>query len=87
MEREEVLGIIRAHLVDELGVEPDAIAETTNLRDDLEADSLDLYTLLQELEDRFGIKLSDEEAAGIDTVAQAIDAVFSKGGSNGGQGS
>jgi acyl carrier protein len=85
MEREKVLGIIRVHLAEELGVDPDQINEATSFRDDLEADSLDLYTLLQELEDTFSLKLSDEEAAAIETVSQAIDAVIQKGGNNGGQ--
>lgn len=86
MKREEVLGAIREHLVDELGVDPESISEETNLRDDLEADSLDLYTLLQELEDSFALKLSDEEAAAIETVGQAIDKVIaSNAGSGGGE--
>lgn len=86
MKREEVLGAIREHLADELGVDPESISEETNLRDDLEADSLDLYTLLQELEDSFALKLSDEEAAAIETVGQAIDKVIaSNAGSGGGE--
>ncbi|MCX6389826.1 MAG: acyl carrier protein [Solirubrobacterales bacterium] len=75
MERQEILEVVRTHLVEELDVEPDEVVETTNFREDLEADSLDLYTLLQELEDRFGMKLTDQQAAEIETVAQAIDAV------------
>ena len=75
MERQEILDVVRTHLVEELDVEPDEVVETTNFREDLEADSLDLYTLLQELEDRFGMKLTDQQAAEIETVAQAIDAV------------
>ena len=43
-------------------------ARRTRFKDDLEADSLDLYTLVQELEDSYGVKMSDEEAARILTV-------------------
>jgi len=75
MERQEILEVVRTHLVEELDVEPHEVVETTNFREDLEADSLDLYTLLQELEDRFGMKLTDQQAAEIETVGQAIDAV------------
>ena len=50
--------------------------ESTHFREDLSADSLDLYTLVQELEDQYGVKMSDEEAARIHTVAQAIDFVL-----------
>ena len=49
MTREQVLTLIRTHLADELDVEPDAIDESTRFKEDLEADSLDLYTLVQEL--------------------------------------
>ena len=75
MTREEVLELIREHLADELQIDPGRITEATHFRDDLSADSLDLYTLVQELEDSFGVKMSDEEAARIVTVGQAVDFV------------
>jgi acyl carrier protein len=77
MTRDEVLSLVRAHLADELDVEPERIEETTRFKEDLEADSLDLYTLVQELEDTYGISISDEQAAEIVTVGQAVDFVLS----------
>jgi acyl carrier protein len=82
MKREQVFSLIRAHLADELEVEPEAISEATRFRDDLEADSLDLYTLVQELEDSYGVRISDEEAAKILTVGQAVDFVLASGAVN-----
>jgi acyl carrier protein len=76
MTREEVLELIRAHLADELQLDPARITEATHFREDLSADSLDLYTLVQELEDTYGIKMSDEEAARIQTVGAAVDFVL-----------
>ena len=76
MNREQIFSLIRAHLADELEVDPDTITEATRFREDLEADSLDLYTLVQELEDSYGVKISDEEAAKILTVGQAVDFVL-----------
>jgi acyl carrier protein len=76
MNREQVFSLIRAHLVDELEVEPDSISESTRFREDLEADSLDLYTLVQELEDSYGVRISDEEASRILNVGQAVDFVL-----------
>ena len=76
MNREDVLELIRAHLADELQLEPARITESTHFREDLSADSLDLYTLVQELEDTYGIKMSDEEAARIQTVGAAVDFVL-----------
>ena len=57
-----------AHLADELELDPARIDEETRFKEDLEADSLDLYTLVQELEDSYGVKMSDEQAAKILTV-------------------
>jgi acyl carrier protein len=79
MNREHVFSLIRAHLVDELELNPDSITEATRFREDLEADSLDLYTLVQELEDSYGVKISDEQAATILTVGQAVEFVLASG--------
>jgi acyl carrier protein len=76
MTREQVLTLIRTHLADELDVDADAIAEDTRFKEDLEADSLDLYTLVQELEDAYGAQMSDEQAAQILTVGAAVDFVL-----------
>jgi acyl carrier protein len=78
--REQVFALIQTHLADELEVEPSAIGEDTRFREDLEADSLDLYTLVQELEDTYGVHMSDDEAAQILTVGQAVDFVLARDG-------
>ncbi|HEV3094797.1 MAG TPA: acyl carrier protein [Solirubrobacteraceae bacterium] len=75
MTREQVFLLIQAHLADELDVEPERIDESTRFKEDLGADSLDLYTLVQELEDTYGVRMSDEQAAEILTVGQAVDFV------------
>ena len=84
MTREEVFTLIQAHLADELEVDPARIDGATRFREDLEADSLDLYTLVQELEDSYGVRMPDEDAAKILTVGQAVDYVLSHGVSAGG---
>jgi acyl carrier protein len=76
MTRDDVLTLIREHLADELELDPERISEATHFREDLSADSLDLYSLVQELEDTYGIKMSDEQAARIHTVGQAVDFVL-----------
>ncbi len=76
MTREEVFSLIQSHLADELDVDPARIDDQTRFKDDLEADSLDLYTLVQELEDSYGVHMSDEQAASILTVGQAVDFVL-----------
>ncbi len=76
MTRDEVLSYVRAHLADELELDPARVQEGTRFKEDLEADSLDLYSLVQELEDTYGVRMSDDEAARIRTVGQAVDFVL-----------
>ena len=76
MTREEVFSLIQSHLADELEVDPARIDEPTRFKEDLGADSLDLYTLVQELEDSYGVKMSDEQAAQILSVGAAVDFVL-----------
>jgi acyl carrier protein len=79
MTREQVFAAIRAHLATELEIDPDSIQESTRFREDLDADSLDLYTLVQELEDSYRVGISDEDAAQILTVGQAVEFVLASG--------
>jgi acyl carrier protein len=76
MTRDEVFDLIRTHLADELEIDPARITEETRFKQDLDADSLDLYTLVQELEDSYGVKMSDEQATRITTVGLALDFVL-----------
>jgi acyl carrier protein len=75
MTRDEVLNLVRDHLAEELEVDVASIDEATRFKDDLDADSLDLYELILELEDRYGIKISEEQAARIETVGDAVSFV------------
>jgi acyl carrier protein len=77
-DREQVLVLIQTHLADELDIAPGVISEGTRFREDLEADSLDLYTLVQELEDTYGVHMSDDQAAQILTVGQAVEFVLAQ---------
>jgi acyl carrier protein len=76
MTREDVFTLIQNHLADELDLDAGRIEESTRFKEDLDADSLDLFTLVQELEDSYGVKMSDEQAAQILSVGQAVDFVL-----------
>jgi len=79
-DRQGVFVLIQAHLADELDLQQNAITEATSFKEDLGADSLDLYTLVQELEDTYGVHMSDDQAARILTVGQAVDFVLTHQG-------
>ncbi|WP_287152467.1 acyl carrier protein [Candidatus Solincola tengchongensis] len=78
MNREEVLSVVRAALAEALELPEEEIKEESRFKEDLEADSLDLVELLLEMERVYGFKVSDEEAAEIETVGDAVDLILQK---------
>ena len=54
-----------------LGIERQLVKQSSNFSLDLGADSLDTVALVMDLEDEFGVEISDMEAAEIVTVEQA----------------
>jgi acyl carrier protein len=78
MNRDEVMAKVREHLSAELEIDASEITETTRFREDLDADSLDLYELVMELEDSYGVRVPEEDAAEIETVGQAVDFVLAR---------
>ncbi len=78
MTQDEVFGQIKGMLVDQLGVDEEDVKMDASFQDDLDADSLDLVELIMEMEDKFGVKISDEEAQKIRTVREAVEFVSSR---------
>ncbi len=80
--RDEIFAMVRDHLATELELDPAEITDATRFREDLDADSLDLYELVMELEDAYGVPMSEEESERILTVGQAVDFVAERAGSS-----
>lgn len=69
---------VKSIVADKLGKDASDVEETSSFTDDLEADSLDLVELIMAFEEEFStedspVEISDDDAANIRTVADAIN--------------
>ena len=61
---------IQAIIVEELGKDAEEVQLTTNIQEELDADSLDLFQIINEIEDEFDVKIETED--GIQTVQDLV---------------
>jgi len=71
---------VKAVIVEALNVKAEEVTLESNLRDDLDIDSLDAVELVMELEDTFGVKIEDAEAQKFATVKDIVDFIKSAKG-------
>ena len=63
---------IKDIIVDQLGVEEEAVSMETHLMKDLEADSLDAVEIIMAIEEEFDIEVPDEEAEKFQIVGDIV---------------
>ena len=66
-------------IADQLNVDADSITAESRFKEDLEADSLDLFELVMALEDEYNIEIPAEELTDLTTVGAVIDYLKNKG--------
>ncbi|MBR6230717.1 MAG: acyl carrier protein [Lachnospiraceae bacterium] len=70
---------IREILAEQFNCEAESITEETNFKDDLGADSLDLFELVMGLEEEYSIEIPSEELEDIATVGDVMNYLRNKG--------
>ena len=66
-------------IADQLSVEADSITEASPFKDDLGADSLDLFELVMALEDEYGVEIPAEDLENMATVGDVMNYLKNKG--------
>ena len=72
VEKNSLKDIIKAIIVDKLGVDEAEVKPEASFTNDLGADSLDTVELIMEFEKEFGISIPDDKAEKIGTVGDAM---------------
>lgn len=67
-----ILEKLQEIVADKLSVDASQVVETARFKEDLEADSLDLFEVVMALEDEFGVAISNEDVESIKTVGDAV---------------
>lgn len=68
---------IKTIVAENLGVEEDSITMESSFKDDLKADSLDLFEMVMALEENYGIEIPTDDLGQLKTVADVIDYIQS----------
>lgn len=66
-------------IAEQLGVEEDMITEMSSFKEDLGADSLDLFELVMALEDEYSVEIPAEDLEKMATVGDVMNYLKAKG--------
>ena len=73
LSQSEVLAGLAEIVNDETGISADAVALEKSFVDDLDIDSISMMTIVVNAEDKFGVKIPDEEVKNLITVGDAVN--------------
>ena len=66
-------------IADQLSVDADTITEASKFKEDLGADSLDLFELVMALEDEYSVEIPAEDLEKLTSVGEVMDYLKAKG--------
>ena len=66
-------------IAEQLSVEADTVTEASSFKEDLEADSLDLFELVMALEDEYSVEIPAEDLEQLTTVGDVMNYLKNKG--------
>jgi acyl carrier protein len=78
-EIETMLEKMKEIIAEQLSVDADSITEASSFKDDLGADSLDLFELVMALEDEYSVEISAEDLQNLATVGDVMNYLKEKG--------
>lgn len=78
-EIKDMLEKMREIIAEQLNCDGETIGLDTSFKDDLGADSLDLFELVMALEEEYGLEITAEELSDVETVGDIIEYLENKG--------
>ena len=73
MERAEIISQITAILEDVAEVSPEDVTESSVLMDDLDLSSMEILTVVADLEETFGLRIPEKELRNFVTISDLAD--------------
>lgn len=70
---------IKKIIAEQLSLDVAEIGPDTSFKDDLEADSLDLFEVIMSIEEEYDVEIPPEEVSNLNTVAEVMDYLKEKG--------
>lgn len=70
---------IQSIVAEQLSCDVSEVKETTNFKEDLNADSLDLFELVMALEEEYNVEIPSEELSELNTVEDVMKYLQAKG--------
>jgi acyl carrier protein len=80
LSEQDVLAGLAELVNDETGIATDAVQMDKSFTDDLDIDSISMMTIVVNAEDKFGVKIPDEEVKNLITVADAVNFITANQG-------